>query len=101
MERLKEVEQSLPFGDCWLISLGDPLRCSIGGRLTQVHRGEAARLIVDGRFRLATDQEAAEHEAEVRAASERERFERICPRVLYFGKIVTLPPAKKSAKAAR
>jgi hypothetical protein len=96
MSRIAEVEQTLGPGDAWLISIEDATRGSIGGKFSQVPRNQAAKLIVDGRFRAASNEEIAQYE---KAARDRAHFESFCPRILYFGRVITLPPVTK--KAAR
>jgi hypothetical protein len=92
-ERLKAVEESLPPGEVvFLVSIDNPACRQVGGQVVSVNRGIAARSIDAGSHRLATDEEAAAHQAGQEESRERARRARIMPTVSYRGEVVVLEP---------
>lgn len=101
MNRVRKVEEMLPPGESsfWLMSLNDPMRGQVGGRIVMVARASAARLIEDGIYRLATAEEAAAHEAGQEKAREEARHIAMNPPMRYTGRFVVLAP--KAAEEAK
>jgi hypothetical protein len=70
----------------------------VGGRIVNVNRSNAARLILDGLYRLATDEEAAAKEAADEQAREQARHAKLSPTVRYRGECIVLQPATDEAQ---
>ena len=68
------------------------MRGRVGGRLVQVTRQVAARLIEDNSHRLATAEEAEAFQDEQRRRREAARAERMTPKMHFLGDRVVLPP---------
>jgi hypothetical protein len=100
MDRVRKIEESLPAAESffWLVSLDDPMRGRVGGRVVSVSRADAARLIEDGAYRLATNAEAAAHEAGQTQAREEARHVAMNPARRYSGRCVVLAPRGKTQK---
>jgi hypothetical protein len=93
MASVRKVEEALPLGNSlWLISLTDEMRGWFGGRIVNVTRANAASLIEDGAYRLATDEEALAHEAGEEKKREAARFARINTARHYTGSCIVLEP---------
>ena len=93
--RIRETEETLTGEHIVVVSL----KTSEGGKAgvrTEVTRGIAARLIAEGRARVATDEEATEFREAMQAAREKYENEEAARRV----QIVVMPSsdAKKSTK---
>ena len=91
--RLKKIEEAIPPGECvWVMSLDNPANRQVGGRIVTVTRAIAARLIDEGSYRLATDEEQAAYEAGQERAREQARFVRLTPAISYRGECIALEP---------
>jgi len=67
-QKVRDIEQSLPEPDVVIVSQETPE----GGRegvLTEVPRHIAARLVVEGKARVASEEEAEKHRREMREAA--------------------------------
>jgi len=70
--KIHEIEAQLPDGDVCVVSCETP-DGGKAGVINEVPRRVAAKLIVEGRARLAADEEAKAFRAEQKAAAERAR----------------------------
>jgi len=103
MRRCREIEDTLPSGsdDIAVISVEDPMRGWCGGRMARVTRSNAARLIAEGSFRLATDSERAAAEATEEDARRKASFDSSTP-VRAFrvaGRVVQLDPLPEKKRS--
>jgi hypothetical protein len=77
-QEVRALERSLP-EFVWLMSLDDPKRGMVGGRMAEVGAAQAAQLLIAKWYRLATDEEIAAHlakEEEARRQSFHDGFRR-------------------------
>jgi hypothetical protein len=100
MARVRKIEETLSISDClYLVSLADELRGRVGGRIVQVPRANAAVLIENGAFRLATDDEIATQEAIDEQKREQARFVKMNPATQHYaGNCIVLEPKKKTGR---
>jgi hypothetical protein len=59
-QEVHAIERSLP-QYAWLMSLEDPKRGCVGGRMAEVGAGQAAQLLHAKSYRMATEEEIASH----------------------------------------
>ena len=94
-KKVREAEATVKGNEAVLVSLAT----SEGGKEgvhTEAPRGVAAKLIAEGRARLATDAEAGEFREGLRSARERYEQEEAARRVQ-----IVMVPAKDARKAAK
>jgi hypothetical protein len=91
--KVKDTEAGLKGSEVVLVSLATPEGGKEGVR-TEAPRDVAARMIAEGRARVATDAEAAEFRDDLRTAQEKHEREEAARRV----QIVVVPQADKKAK---
>jgi len=65
--KIRTIEATIPGDQAVVVSL-ETADGGREGRLTEVNRESAAKLVVQGKSRLASDEETAEYRASVRAA---------------------------------
>jgi hypothetical protein len=94
-KKVREAESALKGNEVVLVSLATSEGGKEGVR-TEAPRGVAARLIVEGRARVATDTESGEFREKLRAARERYEQEEAASRVQ-----IVMMPAKDSRRAAK
>jgi hypothetical protein len=91
--KVKDTEERLKGAEVVLVSLETPEGGKEGVR-TEAPRNVAARLIAEGRARVATDAEAVEFREGLRAARQKHEREEAARRV----QIVVMPQAEDKAK---
>ena len=94
--KVKDTEERLKSDDVVLMSLETPEGGKEGVR-TEAPRNVAARLIAEGRARVATEAEATEFREGLRAARQKYEREEAARRV----QIVVMPQAEDKAKERR
>ncbi|HEY4085942.1 MAG TPA: hypothetical protein VGM43_08390 [Bryobacteraceae bacterium] len=92
-KKVKDTEDGLKGSEVVLVSLETPEGGKEGVR-TEAPRNVAARLIAEGRARVATDAEAAEFREGLRAARQKHEREEAARRV----QIVVMPQAEDKPK---
>jgi hypothetical protein len=92
-KKVKDTEEGLKGSEVVLVSLATPEGGKEGVR-TEAPRDVAARMIAEGRARVATDAEAEEFRDGLRMAQERHEREEAARRV----QIVVVPQAEEKAK---
>jgi len=99
MDRLRRIEETLPPSQSlWMVSLEDKMRGFVGGRIVGINRSAAAACIEDGSYRLATDEEAAAHEAIEAQKREQARYTRMAEPARQVGTCIVLGPKGKSGR---
>ncbi len=91
--KVKDTEEGLKGNEVVLVSLETPEGGKPGVR-TEAPRSVAARLIAEGRARVASDAEATEFREGLRAARQKHEREEAARRV----QIVVMPQAEDKAK---
>jgi hypothetical protein len=91
--KVKDTEKGLKGSEVVLVSLATP-EGGKEGVLTEAPRNVAARMIAEGRARVATDAEASEFREGLRAARQKHEREEAARRV----QIVVMPQADEKAK---
>ncbi|HEU5020255.1 MAG TPA: hypothetical protein VFT60_00145 [Bryobacteraceae bacterium] len=92
-KKVRDTEETLRRNEVVLVSLATPEGGKEGVR-TEAPRSVAARMIAEGRARVATDAEATEFREGLRAARQKYEREEAARRV----QIVVMPQADEKAK---
>jgi|SRR3569833_1387817 len=92
-KKVKDTEETLRGSEVVLVSLATPEGGKDGVR-TEAPRSVAARMIAEGRARVATEAEATEFRDGLRAARQKHEREEAARRV----QIVVMPQAEDKAK---
>lgn len=93
--KLKDAEERIPTKEAVVISEGTD-DGGVAGVPSEVKRATAARLIVDGRARMATDEEAEQYRAEMREAKQQADEEYEALRAAYtVAKVGPMRPLKR------
>ena len=92
-KKVRDTEETLRRNEVVLVSLATPEGGKEGVR-TEAPRSVAARMIAEGRARVATDEEATEFREGLRAARQKYEREEAARRV----QIVVMPQADEKAK---
>ncbi|MDX2181794.1 MAG: hypothetical protein SFV18_19530 [Bryobacteraceae bacterium] len=95
-QKIRSVEQSLGQGDAIVVSL-DTNDGGRAGRAMELSRELAAKMIVDGRVRMASAEEAERHRAETKGEREEWAARSSSPREHFLIDIAE----RKSAKGKR
>jgi hypothetical protein len=93
-KKVKDTEEALRGSEVVLVSQATPEGGKEGVR-TEAPRGVAARMIAEGRARVATDAEAAEFREGLRAARQKHERDEAARRV----QIVVMPQADEKSTA--
>lgn len=94
-EGLRKIEETLPVGKfLYLVSIEDKPSHRVGGVICCVDRANAARCLKADTHRLATDEEAAAHEAEEERKREELRYASLTkfPSLRFRGDCIVLEP---------
>jgi hypothetical protein len=94
--KVKDTEETLPGNEVVLVSLATPEGGKEGVR-TEAPRSVAARMIAEGRARVATNAEASEFREGLRAARQKHEREEAARRI----QIVVAPQAEEKTKERR
>jgi hypothetical protein len=96
-QEVRTLERSLP-EFVWLMSLEDPKRGMVGGRMAQVGAAQAAQLLHAHTYRLAIEEEIAAHLAKEEQARRQSFTEGFRRRGIA---VVAVPTSVSAAKAGK
>ena len=92
-KKVRDAESALKGNEVVVVSLATP-EGGIDGVLTEAPRGVAAKLIAEGRARVATDTEAGEFREGLRAGREKYEWEEAARRV----QVMVVPAREERTK---